>query len=313
MKHSSLEQNAPPSTKESLPPTSLLICSRNRPKLLLEIVESVLQGDEVPTEIVIIDQSETSHPTLATCKPHRPCDIRYLQVDSVGLSRARNAGVASARHDILAFIDDDMLVSSAWFGSLIRAVVDSGPHTVVTGQVLQGAVEATGGFAPSLKCDDVPTTYQGRVGKDVLWAGNMAMYRSAIEEVGHFDERLGAGARFPGAEDNDFGFRLLEAGYRISYVPQAVVYHRAWRDKSKYLAMRWSYGRGEGGFYCKHLSLRDPYMLRRMVWDIVHRVCLFPYRVFTGPRRACGDVVYVLGILLGTAQWLYLCTWRQRE
>jgi GT2 family glycosyltransferase len=296
--------------RAGLPLTSLIICSRNRPQLLFECIHSILQGEELPTELCIIDQSDAPHSSLPSLKTDRPCDIRYLWTQSVGLSRARNAGVAAAQHDIFVFTDDDMIMPVSWFRSLIRALLDVGPRAVVTGQVLLGAVEEPGGFAPSLKADEVPATYQGRVGKDVLWAGNMAMYRSAIEEVGDFDERLGAGGQFPGAEDNDFGLRLLEAGYRISYVPQAVAYHRAWRPKSDCVPLYWSYGRGQGAYYAKYLSFQDRYMLQRMIGDILHHLANAPRRVWQRqPHRLLSDAAYVFGLLSGAAEWL----WTQRK
>jgi GT2 family glycosyltransferase len=132
----------------------------------------------------------------------------------------------------------------------------------------------------------------------------MAAFRSAFEKVGGFDERLGPGTPFYAADDNDLGFRLLEAGYRIVYVPEAVVYHRAWRPGREYLPMRWKYGVAKGGYYAKYLSLKDGYMLRRMVYDIGHRILGFPVRLLTNRRLAYGDPVYILGILRGTMQWL---------
>src|SRR5437867_5656517 len=93
---------------KSLPATSLIIPSRNRPEFLLAAVESVLQGDEVPTELIIIDQSTAQNPTLATLTTHRTCDIRYLWTQSVGLSRANNEGIAAARHDLVVFTHDDV-------------------------------------------------------------------------------------------------------------------------------------------------------------------------------------------------------------
>jgi GT2 family glycosyltransferase len=287
-----------------LPLTSLIIGSRNRPQMLLETVESVMRGDEVPAELIIIDQSDVPHPTLPTFKHDRACGIRYLWTHSVGVSRARNAGAAAARHDILVGIDDDMLVLSSWFGTLVRALVDAGPGAIVTGKVLPTDPEAPGGFAPTVVVNEAAAVYEGRIGKDVLPSCHMALYRAAFHDVGGFDERLGPGAPFPSADDNDFGFRLLEAGYRIVYVPGAVVYHRAWRSRQDYLRMRWIYGRGKGGFYGKHLSLSDPYMLRRLVWDISHRVFGFPLRLWKQPRLAYGDPVYVFGILFALAQWL---------
>ena len=52
-------------------------------------------------------------------------------------------------------------------------------------------------------------------------------------------------------------FRLLEAGYRIVYSPEAVLFHRAWRTPQSYLPLRWAYGVALGGFFAKHLTLRD--------------------------------------------------------
>src|SRR6266508_5812863 len=92
----------------TLPATSLIICSRNRPQLLAETVESVLIGDEVPAEIVIIDQSDERHPRLAMLRTDRNCELRYLWTHSAGISRGRNTGIRMAQHDILAITDDDM-------------------------------------------------------------------------------------------------------------------------------------------------------------------------------------------------------------
>src|SRR5437899_7923599 len=221
------------SATSSLPRTTLIICSRNRPTMLQQTIESVLQGDEVPTELVVIDQSSAANPKLACLKTSRVTDIRYIWSETVGLSRARNAGIAAARYSIMAIIDDDMFVPTDWYGALIRALVSAGERAVVTGRVLPTEAEVPGGFVPASVPSDVPATYEGRIGADVLAGGHMVAYRSVFKTVGGFDERLGAGGEFPAADDNDFGFRLLEAGYQIVYAPQAVVYHRAWRGKGE--------------------------------------------------------------------------------
>jgi len=272
--------------------------------MLQQTIESVLQGDEVPNELVVIDQSNNPNPNLTSLKTLRITDIRYISSQTVGLSRARNAGIAAARHSILAIIDDDMFVAQNWYGALIRALLNAGDRAVVTGRVLPAEAEVPGGFVPTFMPSDVPAVYQGRIEMDVLAGGHMAAYRADFNTVDGFDERLGAGGEFPAADDNDLGFRLLEAGYRIIYAPQAVVYHRAWRGKREYLPMRWSYGRGKGGFYTKYFSMKDRHILRRMVWDIAQRFFNFPHRLLRDPRRACGDMVYVAGILCGTAQWI---------
>jgi glycosyltransferase involved in cell wall biosynthesis len=177
----------------SSPGASLIICSRNRPQLLLDAVESVLAGEQVPSEIILIDQSDVPNPALKQKQEFRGCWIRYHWTDSRGVSVARNAGAMAAQHDVLVFMDDDMIAPSDWFGTLVLALIRLGHRGVVTGQV---APAAAGGFAPSTKVDPTPALYEGRTGTDILYTGNMALYRATFIEVGGFDERLGPGTAF---------------------------------------------------------------------------------------------------------------------
>lgn len=286
-----------------LPATSLIICSRNRPELLLETVHSVLQSTEVPSELVIIDQSDAVHSALEAGLPGARCEIRYIRTQEVGTSRARNAGIAAARHDLLVFTDDDVHVTPEWFGIVVRALLRGGPEVVVTGQVRPADAGRSGGFVPSTIVEPRPLVHRGRIAADVIYPHNLAMYRWAFDRVGPFDHLLGGGAPYPAAEDNDICHRLLEAGYAIHYVPEAVVYHRAWRSRKDYLPLRWAYGRGQGAFYAKHVSLRDPYMLRRLASDLGRRAVRVLRRL-PRPYGALGELVYMAGVLSGVTGWL---------
>lgn len=287
--------------------SSLIICSRNRPKLLSETVDSVLSGTCLPTEIVIIDQSDSVNPELAQCRSLHGCEVRYLSSSSIGLSRARNEGIRAARYEILVFLDDDMYVCAQWFDKLVSAVRNAEDTCILTGQVLAAelAPGAATGFAPSLICDAGARVYRGMLSKDVLFAGNMAAWKTAFTSAGPFDEELGAGARFRSAEDNDFGFRLLKAGFVIRYLPEAVVYHRCWRPHSEYRALRWSYGFGQGAFYAKHLRLDDRYMLARLCKDVTRRTLLIPWLCIRNRHLASGEAMFVAGVLSGAVRWLW--------
>jgi len=308
---------AVPARPEPLPPTSLIICTRDRPALLSDTLTSVLGGDERPAEIVVVDQSAPSVPLTPHMpltsgeQPHEPgaCQIRHVPSTTAGLCRARNIGIAHARFDHLIFIDDDMFVAQDWFGTLVRALITGGERTVVTGRVLPADESQRGGFVPSLALSTQPRVYTGRLMTDVLAAGHMALHRSVVRALGPFDEDLGAGTRFPASDDNDYGYRLLEEGYHIRYVPEAVLFHRAWRRTGDYWRMRWSYGRGKGGFYTKHMRSHGGHMLRRLISDVSLRLVRFPWRFIHRPRLALGDLPYVAGVLSGAVDW----TWIHRK
>jgi len=278
----------------ALPTSTVVIATRDRPELVRATVASVLAGETVPEEIVVADQSAA--PTAID-------GARTLSVPPRGLSASRNRGIEAASGEIVLVTDDDILVAPGWHRAFVEALVAGGPHTVATGRVVIGEPEVPGGFAPSSAASERPAAYRGRLAVDVLAGGNMAAWRATLVEIGLFDERLGAGAAFPAAEDNDLGFRLLEAGYEIVYVPEALAVHRAWRPERQHLVYRWRYGLGKGGFYSKH-ALRG-----RMRGDIAPRVRRLPSGMRPGRRRAAaGDLAYVAGILAGTATWV----WKER-
>lgn len=292
-----------------LPHTTIVICSRNRPQLLLDTVNSVLRGNERPDEMIIVDQSDAPHPILSNATKSAACSVRYLWMQRPGVARARNLAVATAGHSICVLIDDDMFVEENWFGALVRALVKAGPGSVVTGQV-RSAPKGSGKSAPSLKEDAHPVVYEGRINEDVLYTGNMAIFRSTFQDVGGFDERLGPGTKYPAAEDNDFGFRLLEKGYCIHYVPEAIVYHRSWRSEREFLALKWRYGVGRGAYYAKQSSLRDRYMLARMTRDIASHLMQLVRHLRYERRRSHGDALLIAGILRGALGWWLECVLR---
>jgi GT2 family glycosyltransferase len=287
----------------SLLPATLLICSRNRPQLLRDAIQSILGGHEIPAEIVIVDQSDMPDPELSSFRPQQDCQFRYMWSERKGVSLGRNLAISAALHAILVMTDDDMLAAPTWFGTIVRSLLEHGERSVITGQVL-AYEETTGeGYAPSTREDNRSMVYQGRVGRDILLTGNMSIYRSAFEGVGCFDSRLGPGTFFPAAEDSDLGFRLLEAGCRIIYEPRAVTYHRSWRSEKEFLWLQWKYGCGQGGYYAKYFSLKDTYMIRRLLKDIKGYLIRFPFRIFRDRRQAYRDLLYVAGVLYGAARW----------
>lgn len=278
-------------------PVSLIVASRNRPDLLADTVASVLRAEAVPAELIVVDQSDEPHADLRTRSA-----VRYLWSRTAGLSRANNLGVKAAGHDLLVFTHDDVLVERDWLPRIVEALRREGPRTVVTGRVLP-AGDRPGGFAPSVQPATAPAVWEGRIGRDVLYPLNMALHRPALEAVGGFDERLGPGTPYPAAEDNDLGHRLLEAGYRIVFAPEAVVHHRAWRPRAEFAGLRYGYGRGQGAFYAKHLDLRDRYILRRLAGDTAGRLARLPGRVRRKEKDPWSELCYVWGVVSGMAGW----------
>ena len=285
---------------------SVILPTRDRPEMVGRALASILAGDVVPDEVVVVDQSAVPLTMSDLGGRDRPatCDVR-IERSAPGLSRAVNHGCRVASHDLLAFTHDDCTVDRGWLDALVRslaAAAADGP-VAVTGRVVASAPESAGAFAPALRDDPEPASFSGRVDHGVLRPMNLLLDRDTYWSVGGLDDRLGPGTPFPGGEDHDLCLRLLEAGVRIEYEPTAIVRHRAWRTPREYLPLRWAYGVAHGAFYAKNLRWQDPFVLTMVRRDVGRRVRSFPRRVRREGRRAFGDPLFLAGNVVGALRW----------
>jgi GT2 family glycosyltransferase len=99
----------------------------------------------------------------------------------------------------------------------------------------------------------------GRIAKlrDAGISGNMGFRRVVFEQIGGFDEMLGAGAYFAAMEDQELTYRVLAAGHVLVHVPEARVLHhgmRAWRGGGRFMRNTFV---GVAAAYTKHLRRGD--------------------------------------------------------
>ena len=265
----------------------------------------------MPAEIVVADQSSNHDGGLASVAEGTPCEIVHLRLTSAGVSRARNAGIRAARHDLLVFTDDDVRVEPDWLECIVAGLELEPPRSVVTGLVLRERDDDRRWFTPSVSSRSdresrhkpVIRVIVDRSADEPLIPLCLAVRRAAFEDVGLFDERLGPGTAFPGAEDNDLGFRLLEAGYRIVVRGDAVVSHRAWRTRRDLVPVGWRYGLGQGAFYAKHGSRDDRPMRGRLRGYVSWRLRRASRLLLPRPRQSLADVANVAGVLVGATRW----------
>ena len=87
----------------------------------------------------------------------------------------------------------------------------------------------------------------------------MAFRRLEMLAIGGFDPLLGAGCLFGACEDADMAYRLLAAGRKVVYSPNALSYHKHWKSWPAQQAMERAYGVGAGAQFAKYLRCGDPY------------------------------------------------------
>lgn len=240
----------------TVPPPSIAVVvpTRDRPTLLVDTLRELMRlvPGEVP--ILVVDQSTGpgTRELVGRLAEHDP-RLRYHATSTVGVSAARSLGFQLCATDIVAYVDDDCLISEGWLDGLV-AVLKGSAVAGVFGRLIPHERGPRTGIEVGLKDTGVHQEFSGHVPPwHVGHGGNMAFWCRELAAVGGFDPLLGAGGELRACEDGDIAFRLLARGKRLAYTPAAVVYHRHWKSWNAQRAMERAYGLGAGAQFAKYV------------------------------------------------------------
>ena len=231
---------------------TLAIVTRDRAeqlaRFLLPSLESALASGH---PVCVVDQSaDVSTERLV----REVAGIRYLRSEP-GISRARNAAVAALETPLVAFTDDDVTLVDGWLDTFVRLFEANPEAGVVCGR----GVKPDGSLLPGVHAG----TYRWPTNPFGLGHGfNIAFRRAVFDDVGLFDEELGAGAPFASGEDTDMLYRAMRAGWSVVCSDELTVVHHDWRTGSDETRLHAGYGLGAGAQVARHLAAGDRTMLR---------------------------------------------------
>lgn len=254
---------------------SVIVCTRERPDDLRACLESLMALDPAPAEVVVVDNAPRSDATRAVVEDFPQAE--YVLEPRPGLSVARNTGLRHTHCPLVAFTDDDVLVHTRWLDRLRFAFSDP-VVMAVTGLVLPAELETRAqflfernhaGFGWGFRRLDFDADFfdQMRRYAAPVWqlgaGANMAFRRRVFDELGGFDERLGAGASGC-SEDSEIWYRILARGWNCRYEPAAVVHHVHRREQGGLDDQMYQYMRGHiTSLLAQYEMHRHPGNLRR--------------------------------------------------
>ncbi|HEY9803011.1 MAG TPA: glycosyltransferase [Leptolyngbyaceae cyanobacterium] len=253
------------------PSLTIAICTKDRPDNLARCLQSLqeLVKQASGLEVLVIDNAPTDDRTqqLVASLPW----VRYVTEPKPGLDFARNKALHSANGEILAFLDDDVVVDRRWLTGLMTAWRENPDAAAFTGLVLpyeletqaQILFEQRGGFRRGFKKIRYGQILPGNplhpCGAGIFGAGcNMAFRRDILLKIGGFDEALDTGAPLPGGGDLDIFYRVIRAGYTLVYEPEYLIYHQHRREYEKLHRQYWTWGLGFMAFVMKAYQTDPP-------------------------------------------------------
>ena len=268
----------PDRTPESDPPTppiSVVMCSRDRAKLLAEALGAVLETDYPTFEVIVVDNAGSTHETRDFAANHPDDRVRYVSEPRPGLSRGRNRGLRAAAYDIVAFVDDDVIVDRHWLTGVAAGFARADDVALVCALVASGEVRTRpqAWFDNRVTWDDarIPRQYRladppddvplfpfqvGAYGTGACFA----VQRRVYEQIGALDVAMGLGTPTMSGEDIDLFVRIICAGWAVAVEPAAVVWHRHRAEISALKTQARGYGVGLGAWITK--TALDPKLLR---------------------------------------------------
>jgi glycosyltransferase involved in cell wall biosynthesis len=271
-----IAERQPRDQRQPAPSLSIAICTKDRAKRLVRLLDSLQSMRRASgfrsIEILVIDNASVDSQTRQAVVAFE--GVRYVFEPRAGLDFARNAAVSHATGDLLAFLDDDVVVDRDWLQGLFAAWQSCPDAGGFTGLVLpfkldteaQIRFEGRGGFRRGFEPKRFHSASADNalhpVGAGIVGAGcNMAFDRFLLRAIGGFDEALDTGVPLPGGGDLDIFYRVLRSGRTMVYEPRYAVYHEHRETIPQLRRQYWTWGLGFMAFLTKSrrtdLALKD--------------------------------------------------------
>jgi glycosyltransferase involved in cell wall biosynthesis len=172
-----------------------------RPRLAIEALNSVLDlGSRRDHEVLILDNgcSEELATEVGAIASRHQAPVRYIPVREIGLHSGRHEAARQAQGDIVAYLDDDVVVQPGWLDGIAGAFDDQQVH-LVGGRCLPryestppSWLELLWKRSPdgTLFCSSLSLVDPGTEARDIdpayIFGANFAIRKSTLFELGGF-------------------------------------------------------------------------------------------------------------------------------
>lgn len=190
---------------------SVIIPVYNGERYLAAAIESVLEQDYKPLEIIVVDDGSTDK--SAQVAHQFDWHVQYVLDRHSGPGQARNTGINLARGELLAFLDADDLWLPGKLNIQVRYLMD---HSQCPGCLTRIKYFLEPGFS-------LPKTFKKELLDEELdgyLIQTLVCRRNIFDVVGKFDANL------PSAEDTDWFIRAKDRNVLLAMMPEVLLYKR---------------------------------------------------------------------------------------
>lgn len=234
------------------PCTDIIVPIHNSLSCVQNCLYSLKSWTTVPYRLCLMDDSSDSVTAslLQLEARDNPQITLHRNSENLGFLSSANLGMKLGASPYLVLLNSDVIVTPGWLKRLIRCA-ESDSRIAAVNPFTNYASNIHLPMAPGANFYDMDWILSRKSPRDypdvVTGVGFcMLLRRSALQEVGYFDEVFGRGY----CEDSDLCMRLVAKGYRTVVADDVYVYHQGrgsfrdrdelYRENRKVFDVRWA-------------------------------------------------------------------------
>jgi GT2 family glycosyltransferase len=237
---------------------------------MLRTLLSVYDQDYKNIEVIVVDNGSTDGTVEAIGKEYPSLNLIVLE-KNLGASAGRNVGIKSAQGEFIFLLDSDADIGRETLNHIVDKFQKEPDLGIIACKIvnyytkkLSTKLEPGWPYTNKTFADQDKEFYSYRFSE-----GGGAIRKSVLDKIGLFWDLL-----YFGREGEELSLRAWEAGYKIIYYPDAIVYHRVSPHKSFSQGMR------------EYYDLRNAlliYIVYYPTWELIRFI---PIRVVVSLLRA---------------------------
>jgi len=281
----------------SQPKYSLISPTFGRPEEVTEFLESLLQQNHHSFEVVLGDGTpkDTLRPWLKKFENNPIYPFTVVYKEFLPVSDARNEAARVAKGEYFIFLDSDCIIPTNYLNQIDEALATQNLD------LFGGPDIAHESFTPLQKAINYAMTAMlttgGIRGKKKALAVyhprgfNMGIRRAAFEKVGGYSTDFKCG------EDVELSIRIIDAGFKSGFLPNAAVYHKRRTSLQKFYKQVYRFGAARVNLWFRHqrqLKAAHIFPVVFLVFFVLAILLLFVGQ----PLLFSGFVIYALAVFI---------------